>query len=103
MDNTERSKIDELVKSFNQFKETQYEFNSHCTKELSDISRGLYGDMKNNQPGIIAQLTTYDQEIHEIRQRVKTIERGNYKTRVWLGVGSASLVGIIEAFKSLWK
>lgn len=103
MNPNENDQLGALVKSFNEFKETQYKFNTYCTTELEGISRGLYGDKKNAQPGIIDELSEYDRKLGEIRERVKTIEKSQYKTRVWLGVGSVSLVGAIEAIKSLWK
>ena len=103
VDQSEKTQLDALVKSFNEFKETQYKFNTHCRNELGDISRGLYGDKKNNQPGIIDDLAAYDANLAEIRARVKSIERSQYKTGVWLGVGSAVLIAVGEFLRSLWK
>ena len=71
-------------------------------QEIGEISRGLYGDEKNDQEGLIQRQGQDETNFERLDARVKRVEQQQYKTGVWLGIGSAVLVAIIEYFKS-WK
>jgi hypothetical protein len=99
----EEKKIDELYKFVQGFARRQSEFNIQMTKDVGSVVRGLYGDERNNQKGLIHAQQQDDLKFIAHSKRIHAIEKAQYKQFVWVGVGSGVLTIAIQFIKSFWK
>lgn len=69
MDQTQ-TKIDNLIEKFDSFYKMQIEVNASTHTDLQTIMRGLYGDERNNVPGVLKRLTKAELFINRINQKI---------------------------------
>lgn len=102
MTQDERTQLDTLCRNFETFCRTQETFNARVIDELGSISRGLYGDEKNNQIGLVHRQREDERQFIALTARIHKVENQQYKTGVWLGVGVAAFTLLSEFIKTLW-
>ena len=103
MTKQDSAKLDKILKSFEEFKRTQYDYNAKFNTELQVIHRGLYGDERNEHVGLIQRQKNDDNKFISIDDRLVKIEKKQFKIGVLLAVGASIIMVIVEFIKNLFK
>lgn len=93
MSDQEHTKIDSLIKKFDQHAE-------YTREELSQIKRGIYGDPANKVPGLMDRQIEDERRLKLIEEQLKA-ERIRKNTLLWVG---GIVWGLLSAlFTAIYK
>jgi hypothetical protein len=99
----ERKSIAQLRKSFEDYKRSQFDIDAGINSKLEQILRGLYGDDRNGQKGLIqrqsedeGRFSIVEEQFEQVDKRLTQVENKQYRQFVWLA-------GILAALQVVWN
>jgi hypothetical protein len=99
----EKAQIDKVFEIVTTLTKTQEAFNKDTSDKLDTLSRGLYGDVGNDSPGLIKRVASIEKLNLAYEKRFEEVERGNWKNSVKITLGATVLSFIVTMATKLFK